>query len=1049
MEEQIALLEQAVAELQQKVAQFDAVAFAAEVRFELVLWQEKTEGLIRNLELQLLDTIKRIDGLDALLKKADELLKKLESALDGLDPEKIKQAVLAELAGWRAQTDGRLTAVEDRVTKLEEEIKKLSPEKIVEKVLESIQAWRDKVDADLLEHKTRLDKLATDCANCKTQLDKAIADLNEEIKKLKDADKTHDNHFEKLEGDLDKLALRIEEVAKSKIDPALIQAEVEKLINAWKITVETRLTDLEKLNAIIDGLKKQIHELPKIFSAEEIKQLITAELTVLETKLTGEIGDLKTEIDNLKARVLVLEGKVDPDINQIVILVIKELESWQNEIDGRVSTLEGYRRLDRQDIDTLIKGLSDLAAKVDALIILTQTDVTNLIEAALEPWIVKIETLEQLVATLGTNSTTQGEDIEALKTALEALKLILEGPLPANWEAQVKQIIEALLSTIKADVIQLKLNKATLEAALELLSTTVGQLQTDLTALTETVANLPVPLTEAEINALIGIQIGVLQTDLETQIGALELRILALETTQANILVLIEGINVSISAHTTKIELLNQLIIEVKTTVQNLPPIPSTAEIIAIVNNTISSWKLEIETNIQLLQDCCEEGKGKITVIEQEIEDIKNILKQSDASAVGIRLARRGLTGWGIVGGLEIKSDDTCSIHLSKGSGITPRGVLTHACDALYFTHYRKFEKPANDPVFKNYELWELLVWETLDIAPGDPIPDDIHPLTPQTGEGSETPLIADKAIILLPGEQQNYYLLIRIEDLVALSGKTADLQYCMGNTGFDPDMVFSESFSPLDALPTDSDLYMAFNPVMVLPEIPLFRFGFRPPDECDPEELDDPNFPMICSLDHLYDTWLPIIQDAFKQVDRWVKKVMEQYHELLFPQLDKDVFEGKLELLFEKWAAFTHYNKHALPNKARKFYVQYFYDWARDLIAGYHELRSELQILMAELCLCRPDLLLEQRPWLMLGVAVRPDQDGLAAPLRDAFHQSPIFNGNFVRLETCRLYYRRQFEMIEGFYLPGYQDDLTLPCWCHHEDDGWEPDFSRLRITP
>jgi len=1064
MEEQIALLEQAIAELQQKVAQFDAIAFAEEVRYELVLWQEKTAGLIRNLEVQTLDTIKRIDGLDELIKKADDLLKKIE----GVDPEKTKQAVLEALSDWRNQSDKRLDAVEAHIAQLEQEIKKISPKKILELVQESIQEWKTKVEVDLSENKTNLDKLSVDLAALKIQLDTAINDLKSQIEQLHATDKTHDDQFLKLDADLVALAKRMEEIAQQGIDPALIQGEVEKLIKAWKIKIEKRLTDLEALSSAIDTLKKRIDEFPPILSVDDTKQLIAVELSVFQVNIDQSISAISTELAlkieqvknalsadlaGLHIRLLQVEDQLknggNVDTPKIIVLVIKELETWQKQIEQRITVLEAQRVVDRQDIDKLLQGLLELSTKVGAMVILTQTDVTNLINANLAPWISKIESIEQLMLTLQTRSNANQQEIAILKAGLDALVQTLAGPLPANWEVQVQQMIEALLVSIKADLTQHKLDKTTLEAALALLKTTVAGLQNDLTALTETVSNLPVPLTEAEINALIGTQIGVLQTDLEAQIIALELRISALEAGQAGILVVIQEIKAGISTHSTKIDLIQHLVTEVKSTVESLPPIPSQDEIVAIVNDTISAWKLEITAKIEQLQACCAEGQAHITEIEHEIVEIKKELQHSDASGIGIRLARRCLTGWGIVSGLEIKSDDTCSLQLSKGSGITPRGVLLHACEPLYFTHYRVFEKPANDPIFKNYECWELLVWETLGIAPGDPIPEDIHPLTPQTGLGSETPMIADKAVILLPGEQQNHYLLIRIEDLVALSGKTADLQHCMGKDDFDPDLGFSETFSPLDALPTDNDLYLAFNPVMLLAEIPLFRFGFRPPDECDPEDLDSPNFPVICGLDQMYDTWLPIIEDAFKQVDRWVKTVMEQYHELLFPQLDKDIFTGKLNLLFEKWTAFTQYNKHALPEKNRKFFVQYFYDWARDLIAGYHELRSELQILMAELCLCRPDLLLEQRPWLMLGVAVRPDQDGLAAPLRDAFHQSPIFNGNFVRLETCRLYYRREFEMIEGFYLPGYQDDLTLPCWCNQNDDGWEPDFSRLKITP
>ncbi len=1062
----VARLAQDMADLQARLGDFDPESFKGDVRSDFETFRENTQGTVQSLEVHLTAAVAKINGFEKLLKDAADLLKKIEALdLQKLDPEKIKQAVLDALADWRGTTDGRLNALELLVRDLEAKVNAISPDAIRDAVLNAIKDWQNTVEQDLAQIKAALDKVNEDLKDLTKKLADTISDLN----KLADKVAPYETLLNQHAVDIKDLLARVKKLEEEDFDPQLIAAEVERLIKDWKILVESRLDALERLQNDVQALKDRLDALPHIFSETEIKTLITNEiepkLSDLNNTLLLKINQLQTQLttdlSSLNARVLLLEDKLkDLEPGKIVILVIKELESWQKQVEQRIVTLEQQRVLDRSDIDKLLQGLSDLIAKVNSLIILTRQDVLDIFNTNIQPWIAKIEALTLSLNTLDGTVKAHDLSIGTINTAITAIQTLFNGPLPANWEAQVKDIIATLIAALQADVAQLKTDKVALENAIAALENTLADLDAALKALESEVgaltAQVALLLTKEQIEALVASEIGALKALLESAILALKIRIENLEAVDAAIKTDIDKINADITAIIEKnsaqdiaIQELKDGLTALQHKVDNLPPIPKAEDIVKEVETIIVQWKTEIEVQIDDLVKCCNEGKEKIQTIENEIADIKKQIKNSEVSAIGLRLARRCLTGWGIVNGLDILSDDTCSIHLSKGSGITPRGILAHACESLYFTHYRKFVTAANDPVFKNYDVWELLVWETLGIEPGEAVPDNIEPLTPQTGKESETPFIADKAILLLPGDDSNHYLLLKIEDLIALQGKTAAVQKLMGDEGFDPDMQFSESFSPLDAIPTEDDLYKAFNPVMLLPEIPLFRFGFRPPDECDPEELDDPNFPPICKLDDMYETWLPIIKDAFSRVDKWTKVVMDQYHELLFPQLDVAVFEEKRALLFEKWGAFLSHNQNALPEKRRKYYVQYFYDWARDLLAGYHELRSELQILMAEFCLCRPDLLLEQRPYLMLGPAVRPNHDGLSAPLRDAFHQPPIYNGNAIRLETCRLYYRRQFEMIEGFYLPDYQDDAGMPCWCKHDDAAWKPDFSRLRITP
>jgi len=172
---------------------------------------------------------------------------------------------------------------------------------------------------------------------------------------------------------------------------------------------------------------------------------------------------------------------------------------------------------------------------------------------------------------------------------------------------------------------------------------------------------------------------------------------------------------------------------------------------------------------------------------------------------------------------------------------------------------------------------------------------------------------------------------------------------------------------------------------------------------------------------------------------------------------LEQQQLEEKLGMLSDKWTRFKVSNQIPQTDKdalGTKYYTQYFYDWLRDLIGGYHELRWALIALMNDLRPYTAEMLSKQHRHLLLGMAHQVDSSGVAEPLRDTFHQPPIYNGNAARLETCRLYYRRLFQMIEGFYLPDFAPESLVPGWCYNENENGEieeqePNFDALKITP
>ncbi len=463
------------------------------------------------------------------------------------------------------------------------------------------------------------------------------------------------------------------------------------------------------------------------------------------------------------------------------------------------------------------------------------------------------------------------------------------------------------------------------------------------------------------------------------------------------------------------------------------------------------------------------EKKADKTTVEEILQTLEGLDLDccENPNAAGARLARIALQGWGIVGGFDVRSDQKHYVHITPGVGVTPQGALvveprqdntglvsSGECDeedvisgALVFSHYRPFTYEGDCPHFQ-HNFGDCPVWELL--PPDDNLPDDALPLTPQNQIEQEQPFIADKIILLLPDSDRRHYLLIRREDLL----KKLSLSHKCKPQNPNADYIFEEEYSPEDDILSDKALWLCLHPAYGLPELSLYRFGFYQDKDCAPEDLDTTDFPKICRLDDLYQTWKPIVDEALQHLHKTLGLLIERYRPMLFPLFSAQPYHHKRNLMMEKWVRFVKYND-ALPTgeKGVKYYAQYFYDWARDLMAAYHELRDALAELMNDLRPLTLEMLELERCFFMLGPAYHPTACYERPPLRDYFQQPPIFNGNAARLDACKLYFCRLFAMIEGFYLEGYLPNADPPGWCKPEKGDEEipvmPDFSRLRITP
>ncbi len=406
--------------------------------------------------------------------------------------------------------------------------------------------------------------------------------------------------------------------------------------------------------------------------------------------------------------------------------------------------------------------------------------------------------------------------------------------------------------------------------------------------------------------------------------------------------------------------------------------------------------------------------------------------------------------GKGIVCGLEVCTDDNCLVVINGGYGFAEGGGLLEVSPtSKKFGYFCPYQLKASYPLFQvptkptqAYPLWELLE---------NPV-EGTKPLTPQTEEELENLFLEDKvAILFWEGEEkegQQKYLLMRRSDLLESLGIADEVDQILGDKEFDEDFVYSEAYSLEDNTPSADDIYQAESKVFDLKMVSIPRFGFAKEDpyDCPPDSDNDCDFSKVNALEDLYMAYERIIDQVSGDLDNELQKLYRNYAPLLLhPPLTEA--ENCLDQLCEKWIAFKLLNTSVKTEEHRKEYVQYFYDWMRDLVKAYHELRIELADLQ---CYC-PIQTNGQGRHLLLGLVMRSNKLYQVSPLRSTFQQAPVFNGNADRLQKVKLYFRRILMMIKGFHFPGFSFDPKNGIYCPPEEGEVEdiPTINKIKITP
>lgn len=399
------------------------------------------------------------------------------------------------------------------------------------------------------------------------------------------------------------------------------------------------------------------------------------------------------------------------------------------------------------------------------------------------------------------------------------------------------------------------------------------------------------------------------------------------------------------------------------------------------------------------------------------------------------------LKGSGIVCGLDIYVDEDYGVLIRAGNGLTSNGQYIEFKPSQWFRYYRPYENDTY-PLFQDVDVWELTKHHN-----------EGEPQKPQSSDEEYNPFLKNKVVLLFldedgqTGDPIVRPLLMDLDQLLEkLNLNQLATQILWQEIGDDDDFIYGDDYNPDDTRPTIHALNLAVNPSYRLPELYLRRFGFSSGDsfDCPPEGVDTSVFPCIGNLDDIYNAYFPIIDEALGALDRALKKLHHKFKELLDWNKHGQVQEW-IELLCEKWETYKLENEEEAIGT--KYYIQYFYDWARDLVQAYNELRQELIDLVAACC-AKADAFPNH---LLLGLALRDDLSRQPKPLRHVFRLPPIYNGNADRLQSMRLYSWRVLMMIKGFYLPDYiaDEDINPYCGASELDDEDIPDFSTIKITP
>lgn len=357
---------------------------------------------------------------------------------------------------------------------------------------------------------------------------------------------------------------------------------------------------------------------------------------------------------------------------------------------------------------------------------------------------------------------------------------------------------------------------------------------------------------------------------------------------------------------------------------------------------------------------------------------------------------RRKLIGIGIVCGLEVSSDGSTYVDISKGVGVTSLGYLISQPD-VHLTYYRPFADKATPPYAyfgpegARPPMWEMYTaQEYLDMED-----DEMLKI-----EGTSDFVLSEMAVLL--------YLEIEDKDLQKCIGedcleKGINRIHRVKRLLIDQDDLL-ELITEGKDISTEEALRQSLNAKCNLPAISLERLNYKLSD------LTSLNLDQISSWQRLKDAYGEAAQPAALRIGKALFESYEVHKTELSGLYDTNPFEGfqlsdpTANALFDLLRSTVDSNDLS---------VQYAYDLLRDLMLAYNEFADASAEYMA---ICCPDENLFPLH-LMLDKAI-PDE-GVKSVFRHYFIPSPALNGQHASLDKLKMLFQKMLRMVEIFEVP------------------------------
>lgn len=382
---------------------------------------------------------------------------------------------------------------------------------------------------------------------------------------------------------------------------------------------------------------------------------------------------------------------------------------------------------------------------------------------------------------------------------------------------------------------------------------------------------------------------------------------------------------------------------------------------------------------------------------DKQLNDLIDYFEDQD------RLTRTCLVGVGLVCGLKIKlvAGADPAIELSRGCGVTTDGDLLRV-DATTFRHFRRYinkKKGTDDPIYDPFfppnnngsqmDLWELTIPNKEAVLPENS--KELKVFTAETGK-----IIDDLAAILylenyqqepdkctaIDCDNQGPHHIAAIRLLVL--AKT-DLDKIVNR---DPvsEVIYDSIYKKWNAAATQyNDL-----PVLKVKRVILNNFNTTNPSS-------------------LKNSYTGILNSESGKLLMAIEKLYTAYSFLVDETTATNIVALKQQL------------QAVLLKNVKNHQVQYLYDFYKDIITAYNELREALFRAMYECC---PDKYAFPKH-IMLG-EVKPVT--AEPPLyRHDFYPSPAVSSHKETLARCRGLWQRLLKLIDNINIPDTSGTIKI----------------------